>query len=128
MLIGTGFGLARFSAPQPAVVSAPNASLDVAALRAELSAEIRRELHDDLRVALRSELAAEQVKFASDEAGRREAFQQVMAQGLSELEMRQLASTPRCGVTWRRWRSAPAKSSTSWRSAAQPAEGIPQQQ
>ena len=128
VLIGTGFGLARLSAPHPAAISAPSATLDVAALRAELSAEVRRDLRDDLRVALRSELAAEQTKFASEEAGRREAFQQVVAQALSELEVRHLAEQRALRRDVETLALSARQELDQLAVAAQPAEGTPQQQ
>jgi hypothetical protein len=125
VLIATGFGLARLSVSQtPVAATTP----DVSTLRTELAREIRRELHDELRATLHSEMAAGHAKFASDEADRREAFQQVVARALSELEVRQLASHTALRRDVETLALRAREELDQLAVAAQPAEGAPQQQ
>jgi hypothetical protein len=83
LLIGTGYGLARFNTPTPPAPPAPVASVDTAALRAEVARDVRRELGKELR--------DQQLKFAADVLERQQAFQETLAESVTAVERRQVA-------------------------------------
>jgi hypothetical protein len=82
LLIGSGYGLARFIAPTPPT-PAPVASVDTTALRAEVARDVRRELGKELR--------DQQLKFAADILECQQAFQETLAESVARVEQRQVA-------------------------------------
>jgi len=81
LLVGTGYGLARFNTPRPAPQAAP---IDIASLRTQVARDVRSDLGKELR--------GQQLQFAADMLERQQDFQQVVGVNLAELERRQLAS------------------------------------
>jgi anti-sigma factor RsiW len=69
LLLATGFGLARWTAPGPA---------DPTRLRAELAGEIREQL------------AAQLTQYATDQRSRQNEFQQAIVQAIKQIETRQV--------------------------------------
>jgi hypothetical protein len=80
LLVGTGYGLARFNTPKPAPQAA---SVDVAALRAQVARDVRSDLGKQLR--------DQQLQFAADMLERQQDFQQLVGERLADMDRRQLA-------------------------------------
>jgi hypothetical protein len=80
LLVGTGYGLARFNTPTAAPQTA---SVDLAALKAQVARDVRSDLGKELR--------DQQLQFAADMLERQQDLQQTVAVSLAELERRQLA-------------------------------------
>lgn len=81
LLVGTGYGLARFNTPAPV---APVAT--AAVNTAELRAQITRELRDELG----KELAARHLQFAKQMRESQQDLRQAVGASLDELERREL--------------------------------------
>jgi hypothetical protein len=81
VLLGTGYGLARFGPSRPA--PAPPQAVDVSQIRAQVALELREEL--------RGELAGAIARVDADQASRHEMLQLAVAQALGEFEARQIA-------------------------------------
>jgi len=80
LLVGTGYGLARFNTPKPAPQTT---AVDLAALRAQVARDVRSDLGKQLR--------DQQLQFAADLLERQQDFQQTVGLTLAELERRQVA-------------------------------------
>jgi anti-sigma factor RsiW len=81
LLVGTGYGLARFNTPKP---PAPQtAAVDLNALRAQVARDVRSDLGKRLR--------DQQLQFAAEVLERQQDFQQTVGVSLDKLERRQVA-------------------------------------
>lgn len=74
VLLGTGYGLARVTAPKPA---------DLAGLRAELARDVRQEV--------RQELTSEFARYTANQNVQQREFQEAVVQAMTLLETRQVA-------------------------------------